>query len=399
MKTIVISDIHLGIDDKIAENVKNRPLLIDFLERLRKEKKTDEIVINGDFLDQWFLPGVYEHEADSDTFYRQLAKNNQDVLEAFQAVIRDGIRLVYVPGNHDMTLSHQTLASIIPGITQARDVRGLGRYRTGARGEIVLEHGHRYESFCAPDMFSNKEFVKYGEPILPPGYFFARIGVQSIVEGHPEVRKQIGELPLPDKEDAYQVLRYAYYKVWKDVLEKIFPVKEELEESFIKVGIDGFEGEFSINDIVPGQGEGGTSQKLYKDFGKHWEEIQRRNLVPHPVSLFEQLSRMTDQTLRAEYAKKQYFDLDPTVDVVVFGHTHVPFYREFDGFDRKKVYINEGTWVDQNSDDPANTAVFAEIDSGERGTETSLLKCIGDGKVEDIVSVKNQYVKCPKVWQ
>ena len=27
LKTIVISDIHLGIDDEIAETVKNRPLL------------------------------------------------------------------------------------------------------------------------------------------------------------------------------------------------------------------------------------------------------------------------------------------------------------------------------------------------------------------------------------
>ena len=393
MKAVVISDIHLGIDDKIAENVKNRPLLMDFIERLRKEKKTDEIVINGDFLDQWFLPGTYEHEPDSDIFYRQIAKNNQDVMEAFQAVIRDGIRLVYVPGNHDMTLSHQTLVSILPGITQARDVRGLGRYRTGARGEIVIEHGHRYESFCAPDMFSNKAFMEYGEPILPPGYFFARIGVQSIVEGHPEVHKQIAELPLPDREDAYQVIRYAYYKVWKDVVEKIFPVKEDIGDKFIRVGIDGFQGQFSMKDIVPGAGSDGISQELYSDFGKHWEEVQRRNLVPHPVSLPEQLSRMTDQTLRAEYAKKQNFDLDPTVDVVVFGHTHVPFYQEFDGFDRKKIYVNEGTWVDHNSDDPENTAVFAEIVSDERETRVSLLKCVGDDRAEDIVPVKNQYVK------
>lgn len=57
MNIIVISDIHLGIDDKISETVKNRPLLISFLKKIRDEKLADEVVINGDFLDQWFLPG------------------------------------------------------------------------------------------------------------------------------------------------------------------------------------------------------------------------------------------------------------------------------------------------------------------------------------------------------
>ena len=118
MKTIVISDIHLGIDDRIAENVKNRTLLISFLENLRKEIKPDEVVINGDFLDQWFLPASYEHVTDSAEFYRQVAKNNSEVIDAFKELMSDGIKLVYVPGNHDMTLTNEVLDEIVPGIKQ-----------------------------------------------------------------------------------------------------------------------------------------------------------------------------------------------------------------------------------------------------------------------------------------
>lgn len=33
MKTVVISDIHLGIDDEISETVENRPLSISFLKK------------------------------------------------------------------------------------------------------------------------------------------------------------------------------------------------------------------------------------------------------------------------------------------------------------------------------------------------------------------------------
>lgn len=393
MKTIVISDIHLGIDDHFAENVKNRGLLISFLEKVRREKAADEIVINGDFLDQWFLPGSYDHVTESDAFYRQVAANNKDVIEAFSAVIKDGLRLVYVPGNHDMTLTHGTLASILPGIRQSRDVRGLGRYRTGERGEIVIEHGHRYESFCAPDPVSNRAYMKYGEPILPPGYLFALVGVQGMLEGHHDVPKKVPEIPKPDQSDRDQTLAYGYYALWKYILDDLFPVKEAFDEKFIKVNVDGFQGLLSLADIVPVQTRDGISAPLYSHMQRNWDEIQRRNLVPAQIDLTDQFARMFDQTLRAEYARKQYFDLDPTVDVVVFGHTHVPFYQEYKAYDRTKLYVNEGTWIDKNMDDPENTASFAWIDSSADATKVELLKCVGDGKLEDIIPVKNKYVQ------
>ncbi len=394
MKSIIISDLHLGIDNRIAENVKNRPLLISFLEKQRREERPDEIVINGDFLDQWFLPATYEHVTDSDEFYKKCADNNKGVIDAFKSVIKDGIDLIYVPGNHDMTLKHEVLSEIIPGIRQIRDARGLGRYRTGERGEVVIEHCHRYESFCAPNPLSNKKYVKYGEPILPPGYFFALVGVQSFMERQPKSDKAFEDAPLPDMNDVSKVNSYAYYKVWRDILEDIFPVNESVDDKFIKVNVDGFQGEFSINDLLPKMTEEGLKANLYSDFVESWDEIQRRNMVSSPVDLTEQLKRMTDQTLRCEYAKKQYLDLDPTIDVVVFGHTHVPFYKTFrDEYDKDKIYVNEGTWVDNNSDDPDNTATFAEITSRSSETKVELLKCIGDGKVEDIVKASNKYTE------
>ena len=147
--------------------------------------------------------------------------------------MHSGIRLVYVPGNHDMTLSHKTLEDILPGIVQSRDVRGLGRYRTGRRGEIVIEHSHRYDMFCAPDIITNKEFMKYGEPVLPEGYFFARVGVTSFLQGMPEVKKEIEEINMPSGED--QLAAYVYFKVWQNVLLNMFPVKEAFDEEFIKL--------------------------------------------------------------------------------------------------------------------------------------------------------------------
>lgn len=324
MKTIVISDIHLGIDDEIAETVKNRPLLISFLKKIETEKLADEVVINGDFLDQWFLPGDYTINPDSDVFYKEVAENNQEVIDEFKSLMDCGIRLVYVPGNHDMTLSHKTLEDILPGIIQSRDVRGLGRYRTGRRGEIVIEHSHRYDLFCAPDILSNKEFMEYGDPILPAGYFFARIGVTSLLQGMPEVKKEIKEIKMPHDED--QFAAYAYFEVWKNVLLNMFPVKEDFDEEFIKVDVDGFRGTFCIDDLISKEHDDGIYARLYKNVDRNWGEVQRRNFVPGPNSPIECLKNLLNKDYYIDYSKKHYFDLDPTVDVVVFGHTHNPAY-------------------------------------------------------------------------
>ena len=116
---------------------------------------------------------------------------------------------------HDMTLSHKTLEDILPGIIQSCDVRSLGRYRTGRRGEIVIEHSHRYDMFCAPNILTNMEFMEYGEPILPAGYFFARVGVTSLLQGMPEVEKEIKKPEMPSADDKDQFAAHVYFKVWE----------------------------------------------------------------------------------------------------------------------------------------------------------------------------------------
>lgn len=388
MKTIVISDIHLGIDDRFAETVKNKPLLISFLKKVQEEKLADELVINGDFLDQWFLPADFDTTPDSDEFYKEVALNNQEVIDQFKALMESGIRLVYVSGNHDMTLSHRALDDILPGIVQYRDVRGLGRYRTGRRGEVVIEHSHRYDMFCAPDTLSNREFMKFGDPILPAGYFLTRVGVTSIIQGMPEVEREIAEIEMPPKDDFDQLGAYAYYKFWETILFDMIPVNEDFDEEFIKVNVDGLQGNFSIGDLIPTENEDGIHARLYNNVQRNWDEIQRRNLVPNPNSAVECLNNLLNKNYYIDYARRQYFDLDPTVDVVVFGHTHNPAYKVYDEYDKPKVMVNEGTWIDENRDDPNNVGTFALIDSGDETTKVELLKYVGG----EFVQVENEYV-------
>jgi DNA repair exonuclease len=169
--SLVISDLHLGVDSAFAENVANVPYLIQFLKRAKVTESLDEIVLAGDVLDGWSLPFSYGVIKDYLTFYQAAAKANQGVVEAINAIIKEArIKVVYVPGNHDVDLSYDIVASIFPNITQARDSEGVGTYRTGFRQEVAIEHGHRYNAFCAPDTLNDLS-LRQGKTLIGPGYF------------------------------------------------------------------------------------------------------------------------------------------------------------------------------------------------------------------------------------
>lgn len=399
LKTIVISDLHLGLNDWVSEDVANRPKLASFIHKIRQEKLADELVIAGDFLDQWIYPADADLPRDSKVFYQACAKNNAEVIEALSALIKSGIPVIYVPGNHDMTLSHEILSEILPGIRQARDVPGLGRYRTGIRGEVVIEHSHRYEIVCAPDTITNAELMEYGYPILPFGYIFARVSVTSAIEGllgskDPSLKREFPAPAKPDVDDIAACNAYAYWKFCTEVLNELTVVRESLDEKFIKVAVDGFAGQYSLSDLIPTyQSDGSWDAGIYRNLVENWEEVQRRNLVPSPVSVAYSLEHAADNKERFEVLPARvYFDVDPSVDVVVFGHTHVPGYKEFSGYSSRKIFANSGTWVDNNIDDPKNNATFVMVDSTPSGNTVQTLKVLGDGKVEDIVWADNDHI-------
>lgn len=188
-KIVVISDLHLGIDDKYTETLKNRKFLVDFLQKLQKTADVRALVINGDFLDEWFLTVNYKSYSDERKFYKDAIANNQSVIDELNNLTKSGIKLVYVIGNHDMLLQESVLREAIPNIIQIKDSEGLGVYYTGDRKEIAIEHGHRYDVFSTPDAVTNKELCGNDNTILSAGYFYARYAATWVLEGRPNVEK------------------------------------------------------------------------------------------------------------------------------------------------------------------------------------------------------------------
>jgi UDP-2,3-diacylglucosamine pyrophosphatase LpxH len=357
--------------------------LLQFLERMQITADVRELVIAGDFLDEWYLPLSYPAYTDSSEFYRKVIANNQNVMDALKGVMSAGIKLVYVPGNHDMLLDPSVLDEALPGVVQARDAKGLGVYYAGDRQEIAIEHSHRYEVFSAPDSLSNAALCLNGETILPAGYFYARYATSWVVEGRPSVEKNLPEVTnVPDKTDTDQYGAYVYYSLLKKISARMTP-NESPDEKIFDMHIAGFNDAYTYLDFYPAQQADGTisAPVLFKNIQRTWADRQKINNVKVPNSFLEAAAGTLDWDYFFGQAKTQYLkNPAENVDVVVFGHTHVPAYKSLDN---GKLYINDGTWIDNNTDYPDATRTFAVITTGDKDT-ADLLKYMTDGSLLSI---------------
>ncbi|MDD4671248.1 MAG: metallophosphoesterase [Bacteroidales bacterium] len=365
-KIVTISDLHLGIDDAFSETVRNRDMMVEFLQRLQQTSDVRELVIAGDFLDAWYLPVSYPSYTDEVAFYKGVIENNRKVMDELEQVVKSGIKLVYVPGNHDMTLLQQTLQEAIPGIVQVSDAQGLGTYYTGNRKEIAIEHCHRYDVFSAPDKITNRELCGNDRTILPAGYFYARYAATWVTEDYPKVSKQYPIIsPAPDSTDIDQYNAYLYYATIANVSQRLTP-NEPLEEKIFKMHIAGFNDDYTYLDFYPQkQADGTIYAKLYKNIQRTWNERQQQNHVNTPTTFKEAVRGTINWDYYFNQAKNQYLlNSKESVDVVVFGHTHVPACTKVAD---NKYYVNDGTWVDNNTD-AKTTRTFAVITTGDKNT-------------------------------
>lgn len=388
-KIVVISDLHLGIEDDYTETLANRPPLVEFLQRLQNTKDVRELVIAGDFLDEWFLPVYYPSYTDQAQFYKDVIANNQTVIDELNNVADSGISLVYVPGNHDMTLEAEVLQEAIPKIEQMRDAEGLGLYYTGDRHEIAIEHGHRYDVFSAPDTVTNAELCGNDDTIFPAGYFYARYAATWVLEGRPTVEKELPVvMTVPEQTDTDQYGAYLYYSLLKNISERMTP-NEGLDEKIFDMHIAGFDDAYTYLDFYPCQQADGTisAPVLFKNIQRTWAERQEVNRVKVANGFVEAVAGAVDWDYYLGQAKTQYLENpDEHVDVVVFGHTHVPALKDLGG---GSYYANSGTWVDHNTDNPDATRTFVVITTGEQD-EVELLSYEESGGLWDIRAHVNQ---------
>ena len=376
---VVISDIHLGMDDRYAEIQENRAPLVDFLRKVRLAPNIKELVVAGDLLDEWFIPAgtdTYAGKTQKE-FVQAIAANNKGVVDSFNDIIRDGkTKVVYIPGNHDLLITSESIQTIFPGMVEARDVQGLGTYSPDGHPEIAIEHGHRYNFFCAPDPISNREIAPGS--ILPPGYFFTRIATLSVVEGKPEPG-EIRPAIVPNSLGESQELEFLYWQVWEALMNEL-PIKEGFEEKIIRTNIDGFTQDYAMSDLIPRQTEEGgvIDVNLFKGIQDTWDERQELNGVAVKIPVRDALAKAASSAETDNQAVVQYFR-NPASDkrIVIFGHTHESRIIPSETHDGKSaVYVNSGTWIDKNATPTMTFVVIAPMGT-TRNIELNQYSCEG----------------------
>jgi UDP-2,3-diacylglucosamine pyrophosphatase LpxH len=387
---IIISDIHMG--DQRSKTGRygwfntNSAKLESFLNLVRQMPNVRELVINGDLFDEWVAP------MDSDTFngvsqsefVDMIAEANKPVVDAINTIIRDGnIRVTYVPGNHDMLVESKDIQRVFAGISEARDnVQGLGAYTPLDHPEIIIEHGHRYDFFNAPDPISNRSITKT-DSITPPGFFVTKIATTSDLESG---KSSFYRQQLTDAlGDQYQYYYLSYWAAWELIMAQK-PVQESWDDKIIKTGIDGYTETYAIHDLIPYYAANNSplDVNLYKEIEDTWNDRQSKNNVPVTIPLdIALLAGAFNPALDAQSIYQYFTNSSSNRRIVIFGHTH---HAIMFNTDDHQIYANTGTWVDHGKPSCTFVVIIPQKDDQAVTETVTIYQYLDDNNLNKIDS-------------
>ncbi len=390
---IVISDLHMGdarsINGKYGWFNKNRDTFVSFLSWLRQNPNVRELVVAGDVFDEWVAPMTSDtfDGASESAFVDMIAAANTPAIAAMNAIVQDGnIVVTYVPGNHDMLVQSADIQRVFPGISEARDAQGLGSYTPLDRPEVIIEHGHRYDLFNAPDMISNRS-ITHTNSILPPGFFVSKIATTSDLERGQSVflREQLTNA-LADRSRSNYL---SYWAAWQLIMEQK-PVKESWDDKLIETDVDGYEDTYAIADLIPyhDSDNGPLDVNLYKKILDTWYERQAGNQVAVPISPDIAIAAGAINPVLDAQAISQYFlNGSSNKRIVVFGHTHAAdLYGFLNHALRGSIYANSGTWIDSGNPGCTFVAVIPPKDSESSIETVTVYRYVDDLNITKIES-------------
>jgi UDP-2,3-diacylglucosamine pyrophosphatase LpxH len=356
-KYVVVSDIHIG-DSRATDNgynwfSDNVTEFKSFLDDIAGNAQIKELIIAGDLFDEWEMPVNVRPftgtVTTSDEFFQSCANapTMKAVIDKLNLIADGGlIRLVYIPGNHDMLMSETAMKKIFPNAVwagtpnSAGGISGTGLYspETG----ISIEHGHIYDFYNAPD-----PLTQTGSH-LPPGYFVSRMYSTKMISG-----KHMASAKADFWGNAF------FYGSWEVVLYQIFATLKPDIPAII-TGIDGYSNPYTY----------AQARDLYfnADIAGRWNQRQAMNGVYSPEDEVSALLAGAGIWIWGDLqvaAQQQYF-LPKRAEIVVFGHTHMALLKGYNKYNNEilsasesvpaeaqlgpatKIYANSGTWANKS---------------------------------------------------
>jgi UDP-2,3-diacylglucosamine pyrophosphatase LpxH len=353
---IFVSDVHigagLGLDPEPGKHTwewctrEDLARFVAFVRWVQTRDEVKELVLLGDMFDSWVFP----HDIRPPTLAEMLrAEHAREAVEALEQ-LAGKIRVVYLPGNHDITMDPITLATVMPSVVFGGSGIEDAYFATG---RLRGEHGHAHALFCSGDLSRDQG--------LPLGYFISRLAATADREtgGHGITRQQL--------------LRDIV-----DMIEKDDLGKGVLDAICLRAGLN-------ENDkiIMPNDMWGGMTisvkhvGQLYAGLFTRWE--RSHGLV---AAMFAIPAEMND----LEACAMPMFARGGT-NAVIMGHTHEAMAHEHViPFIGRAAYVNAGCWANRKPRATWVEQMKIDDDKGKMIVLT-VMGCTGvdgDGKLTEV---------------
>ena len=344
-KRLFISDVHLGAG-RYSDESKNSQIhkyewdwlsedetdnfesFIKFLRTVYADN-VKEIILLGDIFDNWVFP----HDLVPPTMDELItAQKNKNVVTELNE-LSERLPVYYVPGNHDMHATRETMKKHFPKIIFCPERFTAGR--------LTAEHGHRYAMFNAPPQFSNHILG------LPIGYFISRV--------------ETSKKAMTNRDDR------AYRTYVDDFIEMVG--RPTLSQCVLEAVIEEAQLDEDI-DYKIRKKDGGFRlisalevKEQYKDIYNDWPT----QLVSKHRAVFAELDMLGP--IADKLCKNGSYK------VCVFGHSHKSEIDKDTWFVNDRIYANAGYWCGAK-------CTFVETEKTPEGYHVCLVKWLGNDEIK-----------------
>lgn len=316
-KRIYISDVHMGPKkDPQSDYDYNwlgpaeAKVFAEFLAYLNADEEVKEIILLGDTMDNWVRPVYAEPPIFKDIVD---APHNRAIIRTLRALCGDGKKkVIYMPGNHDMTITREFVVGHFPGIIFGGSALNNSVYRTS---RLLAEHGSAHAMFNAPDPINDP-----GRR-LPLGYYISRVAAT--------------------KEARTGSAQRHFWTYFDDFLEMLGPQK--LPESVFEAILEEADLPQDVEIVMPPVGGKPTSisasevKQRYANLYEQWEAHYGRGIAFK--AMMAEIGYLGD--LADTLTKKG------DTNVVIFGHSHESELDKDSWFVEDRIYANCGSWCDE----------------------------------------------------
>jgi UDP-2,3-diacylglucosamine pyrophosphatase LpxH len=342
-KRVFISDTHIshipvlgpGKYDYTWLQQSDAMAFTNFLKYLNNQPDVEEIILIGDLFDNWVIPVNVEPPTIDDIITSRKA-NGDPVMQALTDLCQNpDIRVVCLPGNHDMELTPGVIEKHFKNNSKAQGpgmiFGGTGAWNSGSSvyrsSRLRAEHGSAHAMFNAPDPINNPGSR------LPLGYYISRVVATKYYNtGHGDRH---------------------WWTYVDDILEAVGP--DRLAASAFEAVLEEAGLSFNTKIVMPsrnGQPVTITAQEVkdkYQNLYTQWQE--RVGVGIALKSILAEIGYLDDAADRL--CKKN------DTNIVVFGHSHDWVLDKDSWFVDDRIYANCGTWCDS----PEKPWTYAEVET------------------------------------